>query len=124
MKLEYIKSTSGYDKDVIRIFDFDPSQAFMFLGMVNRFLAKPEAPLHLTDLSFIRSVNCSLTLRTAEQDAGISTEDHIHFYCDLTVEKYKEIESLLGTFCKKRAAVEQPLYSQNAVQLLLSPSKN
>lgn len=125
MKLEFLKNVSAYDEHVMRLSDFNSSQALMFFGIINRLVRHSDTPVDLNTLGFIRSVNCNLVLRTAEDDIGISTEDNINFCCDLTVKSYKAIESLVEPFCKKESKGYQWLYDiDTPIAFLFSAGKD
>src|ERR1035437_292245 len=109
MKLEYIEDINGYDEHAIRLSDFDSAQANKFRDVIN-FIVDNKNPIELTTLDFIELLNCKLTLRIAEEDKGISTTDYVIFFCDLTIDSYKNITKLLEPFCRKESKGYQWLY--------------
>lgn len=129
MKLEYIKDINGYDEHAIRLSDFDSAQANKFRDVINGLIAAntnqthvkvlpvgedlgeaPKTPVELTSHDFIELLNIKLTLRVAEEDLGITTTDYVDFFCDLTIDSYKNIAMLLEPFCRKESRGYQWLY--------------
>ena len=124
MKLEFIKSVSGFDEHIMLLSDFNSLQALMFVGLINRLVRHPDISIDLNNFGFIHSFNCNLTLRTSEEDKGISTADDVNFFCDLTSQAYKNIEMLVEPFCKKELTLHQRLYSiKTPIGFLFSPSR-
>jgi len=78
--------------------------------------------LYLNELDFIEARNCELTLRLADDDIGIVTEDTVLFFCDLTLEGFHEMVTLLEPFCLKETKGYQWLYDiDNETDFLFSP---
>ena len=109
MKLEYIKDINGYDEHAIRLSDFDSSQANKFREVINLIIDN-KTSIELTSHDFIELLNIKLTLRVAEEDLGITTTDYVDFFCDLTIDSYKNITKLLEPFCRKESRGYQWLY--------------
>lgn len=125
MKVEFIKNINGYDEHAIRLSDFNSSQAVMFLGTVDHLIRHSEASICLTKLNFIQPVNCCLTLRTSEEDLGISTSDNMNFFCDLTSKTYHDIKGLVQPFCTKESKGYQWLYDiDTPIGFLFSSGKD
>ena|ERR1039458_8745875 len=109
MKLEYVKDINGYDEHAIRLSDFDSLQANKFREIIN-FIIDTKTSIELTSHDFIELLNIKLTLRVAEEDLGITTTDYVDFFCDLTIDSYKNITKLLEPFCRKESRGYQWLY--------------
>jgi hypothetical protein len=109
MKLEYVKDINGYDEHAIRLSDFDSSQANKFREVIN-LIIDTKTSIELTSHDFIELLNIKLTLRVAEEDLGITTTDYVDFFCDLTIDSYKNIATLLEPFCRKESRGYQWLY--------------
>jgi hypothetical protein len=109
MKLEYVKDINGYDEHAIRLSDFDSSQANKFREVINLIIDN-KTSIELTSHDFIELLNIKLTLRVAEEDLGITTTDYVDFFCDLTIDSYKNITKLLEPFCRKESRGYQWLY--------------
>ena len=110
MKLEFLENINEYNEHAIRLYGFDSSQAKEFSQTIDHLIAHNENPIDLSTLNFIESINCKLTLRVADGDEGISTIDNLNFFCDLTINNYKNIVHLLEPFCRKESNGYQWLY--------------
>ena len=125
MKLEFLKNINGYGEHAIRLSDFNSSQAVMFFGAIDRLIRHNELPINLNSLDFIQPVNCCLTLRTSDDDQGISTTDNVNFFCDLTTKTYQAINGLLQPFCRKESKGYQWLYDiDTPIGFLFSSGKD
>lgn len=125
MRLEFLKNINGYDEHAIRLSDFNAGQAVMFFGTIDRLIRHGKDPIDLNTLDFIQPVNCRLTLRIAQEDLGISTEDNKTFFCDLTLPAYKLISGLIQPFCKKESKGYQWLYDiDTPIGFLFSAGKD
>jgi hypothetical protein len=110
MKLAFLKNINGYDEHAIRLSDFNSSQAVLFREVIIYFIANKEKEMNLANIEFIQHVNCSLTIRISDEDIGISTQDQLIFFCDLTTATYQMVIFLLEPFCKKESKGYQWLY--------------
>jgi hypothetical protein len=130
MKLEYLDNISSLGEyagvvtnQLIRLFDFDKTEAEKFKQAIRKTIMEENQSLELSDLDFIQSVNCSLTLRISKDDKGITTEDQHTFICDLTKKGYQKIISFVEPFCNKDNDGYQWLYDINTpIEFLFSPS--
>ena len=81
--------------------------------------------LNLDTLEFIEHTNCKLILHLSETDEGILTMDNETFFCDLTVEGYKNMVQLIEPFCIKESKSFKMLYDiDTQVDFLFSPYGN
>lgn len=110
MKLEFLKNINGYEEHAIRLSDFNSSQAVLFRGAIDSLVKDGKTSIDLKALDFIQYVNCNLTLQTSAEDAGISTNDEVHFICNLTTSAYQTLIDLLEPFCRKESKGYQWLY--------------
>lgn len=125
MKLEFLKNINKYNEHAVRLSDFNASEASLFMAAVERLIADAATPLELSSLPFIESVNCRLTLRSSEEDSGISYSGNLDFYCDLRLDSYREMVILLIPFCKKESKGYQWLYDlDNPIGFLFSAGKD
>ena len=96
MKLEFLDDLTDNGryphadpKMLIRIFDFDDSEARLFKDAINSEIISKRHELELTDLDFINPLNCTLKFEISDDDYGIKiTTDKIHFVCRLTLNTY------------------------------------
>ena len=122
MQLDYIENINEYGDNIVRLYDFDKAQASIFSVAIKQTIITKQQSLKLTTLDFIQSRNCNLTLRIADTDEGISRADKINFFCDLTIEGYKQMILLLEPFCNKETKGYQWLYDiDNQTDFLFSP---
>ena len=122
MELDYIHNINNSGEHMIRLYNFDMSQAIQFRKNIQDTILINKKNLCLNDLDFIVARNCELTLRIADDDIGIISEDTILFFCDLTLEGFQEMVALLEPFCLKETKGYQWLYDiDNEIDFLFSP---
>ena len=124
MKLKFLKDINEYGEHAIRLNDFDKAQAGMFLLILRELVLRKKDSIELADYEFIEAVNCSLTLRISETDEGIITDDYKYFYCDLTIDGYKEMIKLIEPFCIRETDAYRILYElDNPIDFIFSAGK-
>ncbi|MBI2270528.1 MAG: hypothetical protein HYU69_09260 [Bacteroidetes bacterium] len=124
MKLEFLKNITEYNEHAVRLFDFNSLQAKEFRQAINELIANHEDHIDLTSLGFIQPINCKLTLRVGESDEGISTVDDHNFFCDLTINNYKDMIQLVEPFCRRESSGYQWLYDiDTPIDFLFSAGK-
>jgi hypothetical protein len=122
MTLDYIKHFNAYGENIVRLYNFDKSEAEQFRKVVQQTILTDKKSLDLNTTGFIHARNCSLVLRISEEDIGMVTEDEKNFFCDLTIHGYEQMVSLLEPFCKKDTKGYQWLYDiDNETDFLFSP---
>lgn len=124
MKLDYIPNINAYKDDLVRLYAFNQAEAKQFHDKIQDVLVLHKKNLALVSLDFIESRNCNLTLRMANSDEGITSEDATNFFCDLTLEGYINMLELLKPFCSKETKGHQYLYSDidSPTDFLFSPA--
>jgi hypothetical protein len=123
MKLDYIGNINIDGDNIVRLYDFDRAQAEMFSNILQQEIVTNKMDLPLSAIDFIESRNCTLTLRISADDLGISTNDRLNFYCDLTFHTYTQMLVLLAPFCKKETKGYQFLYDvDSSTDFLFSPA--
>jgi len=128
MKLEFLDDISDggrfshvVSERLIRIYDFDPSEARDLKGAIENSLLKAKGELNFASLDFIEPVNCNVILRLSDRDEGLRTADNSRFDCNLTVEAYGDMIALIEPFCNG-AEGYQWLYEVDCpIDFLLSP---
>lgn len=129
MKLEFLYDISEGGKypqvisnQLLRLLDFDPSQARMFKDAIQTKIIEGKGELELSSLKFIESINCLMTLRISNDDEGITTEDKVNFFCNLSIEGYKKMVYLIEPFCNSDKNGYQWLYDLDCpIDFLFSP---
>ena len=122
MQLDYIDKINEFGDNIIRLYDFDRSQAEKFHQIVAQTIIKDKKQLDLATVDFIQERNCNLILRISNEDIGIIRTGKKKFFCDLTIEGYESMISLLEPFCKKETKGYQWLYDiDSQTDFLYSP---
>ena len=122
MRLDFIDNINAFDENMVRLYDFDSTQAKKFREILNQLIIE-KTPVDLSTVKFIKARNCNLTLRISEEDAGISTSDKKSFFCDLTVQGYEDMIKRLEPFCTKETKGYQWLYEIDTLtDFLFSPA--
>jgi hypothetical protein len=123
MQLDYIDEINEYGDNIVRLYDFDSAEAEKFRKIVQQTVVINKKPLDLSTLDFIEARNCTLTLRIADEDEGITTSGKMQFFCDLTIEGYGRMIGLLEQFCNKETKGYQFLYDVDSqIDFLFSPA--
>lgn len=106
MKVEFLDDISdggrypNADPDkLIRLYAFDSKEASEFRDSIKSVVINEQKSLVMSSLSFVELVDCNLTFRISETDHGISTINNKDFYCDLTLELYKNMVYIMEPFC-------------------------
>ena len=128
MKIEFLDDVSngGQFKDVVsdklvRLFDFDSVEAGKFQETIKS-LIEGKNRIAVDRLSFIKRINCSLTLSVNDDDLGIIQTGREEFECRLTKDSYREMISLIQPFVDHELNGYQWLYDNMAeIDFLFSP---
>lgn len=128
MKIEFLDDISGGGKfkdvvsdKLIRLFDFDSEEARKFQLAVKTLIEKGNS-ITLDSLTFIKPINCSLTLFIDSKDLGIIKTSEKEFECKLTRDSYHYMVSLIQPFVDKELTGYQWLYNNRAdIDFLFSP---
>jgi len=122
MKLEFLETINEYGDHIVKLYDFDKEDACKFRQAIQESIIDAQKPLDLNTLEFIQPVNCKLILHISDTDEGIFSIDNKTFFCDLTVEGYKEMLRLIEPFCVKNSRSFQMLYDLDTdIDFLFSP---
>lgn len=125
MKLEFLDNVNEYQDQVIRLYNFDKTEAIKFRDAIQQTIIDANKPLDLNSLDFIEPINCKLILHISDTDEGILTMDNKTFFCDLTLDGYKHMIRLIEPFCIKDTRSFQMLYDVDTqVDFLFSPYGN
>ena len=122
MQLDYIDKINEFGDNIVRLYDFDSSQANKFQQLIQQTILDDKKQLDLSAVDFIQERNCNLILRISDEDLGIVRSGRKKFFCDLTIEGYEHMVSLLNPFCKKETKGYQWLYDiDSSTDFLFSP---
>ncbi|MES2630310.1 MAG: hypothetical protein V4616_15230 [Bacteroidota bacterium] len=120
MKIEFLRDIKGRGEHVMRIYDFDKSQAQLFRDDIREVITEGRT-VHLSDKEYITCVNCFFSLRISGQDVGILTDDDHHFFLKMSIAGYEDILQKIEPFCQRDAKTYIWLYDlDNPVELLFS----
>jgi hypothetical protein len=123
MELDYIENINEFGENIVRLYNFDKSEAKQFSELIKDTIINRKHKLDLSQVEFIQRRNCNLILGLFTTDEGILSKDNKTFYCVLTMESYKNILKLLEPFCKKETKAHQFLYDiDNPTDFLFSPA--
>lgn len=123
MKLDYIPNINAYGDCVVRLFDFDKSEALKFQEAIKSTVIQKKQSLDLSQLDYIESLNCTVLLELGEEDEGMIAEDDIHFTCPLTMKSYQKMVELIEPYCLKDRSSHQMLYDVDSLtDFLFSPA--
>lgn len=123
MKLEFLDTINEYGDHIVKLYDFNKEEAVKFRQAIQETIIGANKPLDLNSLDFIQPVNCKLILHISDTDEGVFSIDNKTFFCDLTIEGYKEMLRLIEPYCNKNTRSFQMLYDLDTeIDLLFSPS--
>jgi hypothetical protein len=123
MKLDFLDEINEYGDQVIRLYDFNIAEATKFKNAIEETIINNRSSLDLSTLDFIDPLNCRLILHIADEDEGILTIDNSLFFCDLTIDGYKNMIRLIEPFCHKETRSFQMLYDLDTqIDFMFSPS--
>ncbi len=123
MELDYIENINEFGDNVVRLYNFDKSQAIKFRELIKDIIVNRKQKLDLSQVGFIENRNCNLILGLFKTNEGILSSDNKTFYCALTLESYHTMLKLLESFCEKETKGYQYLYDiDNPTDFLFSPA--
>ena len=130
MKLEFLEDLTdgGKYKDVvsenlIRLYDFDPTEAIQFQNLIKELLDETTLEIDLEKQSFIESLHCQLKLVIHTDNNGINKVSANSFICKMNKESYEYMILLIEPFAKEEASGYQWLdewCSESAIDFLFS----
>jgi hypothetical protein len=122
MKLDYIENINEYGDHVVRLFDFDKSEAEKFRQLIEQTILINNESLDLSTIDFIEPINCNLIFRISDSDEGIEIHNNPILFCDLTLSGYKKMLALIEPFCLRETMGYQWLYDiDSSTDLVFSP---
>ena len=123
MKLEFIENINDYGDNIVRLYDFDKSQAIKFHQLIQNEIINKNGQFDLSTCDFITPINCNLILRISENNKGIFSEDRKVFYCEMSSDGYNQMVDLIEPFCNDTFSGYQWLYDLGTpIEFLFSPS--
>lgn len=123
MELDFIGNINNYGEHVVRLYNFDKSEAIKFKALIKDTIITKKEKLDLSTVDFIQMRNCNLILGLYKVDEGILSKDYKTFYCLLTMETYENMLLLLEPFCIKETKGYKFLYEiDTPTDFLFSPA--
>lgn len=123
MKLDYIGNYNEYGENILRLYNFDKSQAIKFRDLIQEVIVDQHKRLDLSQVDFIEKGDCNLILGLFKTDEGILSDDNKNFICALTLDGFKNMLKILEPFCMKETKGYQYLYEiDNPTDFLFSPA--
>lgn len=123
MRLDFIPNVNEHGESVVRLFQFKKEDCIKLCEVIKEKLIEDGKSIDVDTLDFVEPRNCGLTLRLSFDDEGITQEDKVTFYCDLTEETYEKILQKLAPFCLKNLRTHEYLYDLDTpIDFLVSPA--
>ena len=89
MELDYIENVNGLDENIVRLYNFNKTEAILFRDLLKETIIDKKQKLDLSQVDFITPRNCNLIFGLFKSDEGILTKDNKTFFCILTLRFYK-----------------------------------
>jgi hypothetical protein len=123
VKIEFLPEGSE-DCPLIRIFDFDPSEAKRLVGVFSQLADGSLQRVVLTEIPGFEPVaGCCLILRVGEKNHGIMAKDSCSFECTLDKSRWERVADLTAPFCSSSTKENfQWLDDAGSISLLVSPT--
>jgi hypothetical protein len=124
MKLDYINNINEYGDKIVRLYNFDVTEARAFSKSISKHIIEDKVEFNLESASYIQSQNCQLSLSLSDEDKGIICLKPGAFICNLTLTTYHKMLLLIEPFCLREMKSYQFLYADidNPIDFLFSPS--
>ncbi len=123
MQLDYTGVINEYGDNIVRLFDFDKVQAEQFRQLLEQTVVVDRKEFDLSTVDFIEADDCNLIFRISDEDEGIRSSDNTNFFCDMTIEGYQQMLTLIEPFCKKDTKACEYLYDVDShTDLLFTPA--
>ena len=75
MELDYIDNINEFGENVVRLYNFDKSQAIKFRDLIKDTIVNKKKKLDLSEVDFIERRNCNLILGLFKTDEGIISNE-------------------------------------------------
>lgn len=83
-------------KYLVRLSEFTDKDQIDLIQTIEQFLLNGGQPVDLYNLSFVQSINCSVTLKLAEEDEGLVNSGKNHEYlCLLSLLSYQYMTKII-----------------------------
>lgn len=132
MKLEFLNDLSDGGKygevisdNLIRLYDFDCTEAKMLMQLIQENLLNKRNNLDLNEIHFIEALNCKLLLKVSTLNTGIVHLENDQFVCLMNAESYKHMVSNIEPFTEGELNgfnwLDDLVDNDNQIDFLFSP---
>lgn len=123
VKIKFLAEGSE-DCPLIRLFDFDPSEAKRLVGIFSKLAEGCLQSVVLTEIPGFEPVSgCCLVLRVGEKNHGIMAKGSGSFECILDMSRWEQVVGLTEPFCLSSTKGNfQWLDKTSSISLLISPA--
>ena len=120
MKLEYLpEGPNGLG--LVRLYEYVPGEVRELEGIARKLAARACEQISLQGEKWIVPVDdCRLTLQWGDGDFGVRRVGPLSFECELTVDGWRSVVSLLEQFCNSKTQRFQWLTQQGRISFLIS----
>lgn len=121
MKLEYLP-TGPTNSGLVRLYEYAPGEVRALKEVARKLAAGACKQLSLQDEHWILSLDaCRLSLQQGDGDFGIRRVGPLSFECELTVNGWRNVASLIAQFYNSKTNRFLWLVQQSRIPFLLSP---
>ena len=120
MKLEYLPDGPN-GLGLVRLYEYVPGEVRELEGIARKLAARACEQISLQGEKWIVPVdNCRLTLQWGDDDFGVRRVGPLSFECELTVDGWRSVVSLLELFCNSKTKRFQWLTQRGRISFLIS----
>ena len=120
MKLEYLPNGPN-GLGLIRLYEYVPGEVRELKEIARELATGAREQISLQGEKWIVPVDdCRLTLQRGDGDFGVRRVGPLSFECELTVDGWRSVVSLLDQFCNSKAKRFQWLTERGRISFLLS----
>ena len=120
MKLEYLPDGPN-GLGLVRLYEYVPSEVRALEGIARKLATRACEQISLQGEKWIVPVDdCRLTLQWGDGDFGVRRVGLLSFECELTVDGWRSVVSLLEQFCNSKTKRFQWLTQPGRISLLIS----
>ena len=120
MKLEYLPH-SPHGSGLIRLYEYVPEELRELKGIAGKLATGSREQISLDGEKWIVPVDdCRLTLQRGDGDFGVRRVGPLSFECELTVDGWRSVVSLLEQLCNSKTKRSQWLTQRGRISFLIS----
>jgi hypothetical protein len=120
MKLEYLPD-GPLGLGLIRLYEYVPGEVRELKGIAGKLATAACEQISLQSEKWIVPVDdCRLTLQRGDGDFGVRRVGPLSFECELTVDGWRSMVSILEQFCSSKNKRFQWLFKRGRIYFLIS----